>query len=122
MLFEENMLGILQLNEYRTHLSKSLIISGIQSFQLIKFLLTDQFTLLYRGSRYGFGAQDFHSKCNGHSSTSSVDPYICDCKPDRTAFIFCLVNSFNKPCKMKILSEKIKHAITCLPDCGPLFG
>ena len=163
LLFEEKMFGILQLNEYRTHLSKSLIISEMQSFQLIKlceFALTDQFTLLYRGSRDGFGAQDFHSKCNAHSPTLiiiksretsnifggftsatwnpnsgsnlpfgqrkpitlSVDPYFGDCKPDRTAFIFSLVNSFNKPCKMRIRPEKIKYAITCLPDCGPIFG
>ena len=165
-LFEEKMFSILQLNEYRTHLSKSLILSEAQSFQLIKlceFSLNDKFTLLYRGSRDGFCARDFHSKCKGHSPTLTivqvknspnifggftsatwdpialtnltyaqrkrepkrtnvVDPYFRYCKSDRTAFIFSLVNNDNDPCKMNGHPDRIKHAITCRPDCGPTFG
>jgi hypothetical protein len=31
-----------------------------------------KWTLLYRGSRDGFGCSDFHSKCDGHSNTVTV--------------------------------------------------
>jgi hypothetical protein len=31
-----------------------------------------QFTLLWRGSRDGFGAFDFHSRCDGHANTLTV--------------------------------------------------
>jgi hypothetical protein len=31
-----------------------------------------QFTLLWRGSRDGFGADDFHSRCDGHPKTLTV--------------------------------------------------
>ena len=43
-----------------------------QSFELIQlceFNNNDKFTLLYRGTRDGFGSNDFHSKCDGHSNT-----------------------------------------------------
>ena len=29
-------------------------------------------TLLYRGSKDGFKAKDFHSKCDGHSNTITI--------------------------------------------------
>jgi hypothetical protein len=34
--------------------------------------LSHQFSLLWRGSRDGFGANDFHRRCNGHRNTLTV--------------------------------------------------
>jgi hypothetical protein len=31
-----------------------------------------RFSLLWRGSRDGFGASDFHSRCDGHANTLTV--------------------------------------------------
>jgi hypothetical protein len=46
-----------------------------QSFELIKlceFSPNDKWSLLYRGTRDGFGAKDFHSNCDGHSNTLTI--------------------------------------------------
>jgi len=46
-----------------------------QAMELIKlcaFSPNDKWTLLYRGSRDGFGASDFHEKCDGHSNTLTL--------------------------------------------------
>jgi hypothetical protein len=39
---------------------------------LCEFSPNDKWSLLYRGSRDGFGAVDFHSKCDGHSNTLTI--------------------------------------------------
>jgi hypothetical protein len=49
---------------------KSQILKGEKQLseliELCEFSSTDKWTLLYRGTRDGFGVEDFHSKCDGH--------------------------------------------------------
>jgi hypothetical protein len=40
--------------------------------RLCEFSPNDRFTLLYRGTRDGFGSRDFHSKCDNHSNTLTI--------------------------------------------------
>jgi hypothetical protein len=121
---------------------KSQILTGKQSIELVKlceFSPNDKWTLLYRGTRDGFGAQDFHSKCDNKSPTLSI------CKAhessfifggfasvtlngsqiynsDPNAFLFSLTNKDNQPLKMKIHPNKHQNAIQCNMSCGPIFG
>ena len=43
-----------------------------QLYELCQFASTDKWTLLYRGSLHGFGALDFHSRCDGVAKTLTV--------------------------------------------------
>jgi hypothetical protein len=76
VLFSEDLFGQLRLNEYsRNDLFESQILSGKQALELLKlceFSLKDKWTLLYRGTRDGFGANEFHSKCHGHNNTLTI--------------------------------------------------
>jgi hypothetical protein len=50
-------------------------LTGNQPNELIKlceFSPNDKWTLLYRGTRDGFGTNDFHSKFDGHSNTLTI--------------------------------------------------
>ena len=54
---------------------QSTILTESQSIDLIKLCEFDsksKFTLLYRASRDGFGAQEFHSKCDNISKTLAI--------------------------------------------------
>jgi hypothetical protein len=93
--------------------------------------------LLYRASRDGFSANDFHSKCDDIPNTLTIikvkdQPHIfggftgaswedVGYGEDPSAFIFSLVNYDNKPIKMKI-NHNIKYAIYCGSFYGPSFG
>jgi hypothetical protein len=33
---------------------------------------SEKWSLLYRGTRDGFGAKNFHSKCDGHSNSLTI--------------------------------------------------
>jgi hypothetical protein len=102
-----------------------------------------QFTLLWRGSRDGFSARDFHSRCDGHPNTLTV---ILDTKgnifggftpvewdsapfsskhkadPSLKSFIFTLKNPHNVPARRFALkSEKKEEAIVCDSQSGPNF-
>jgi BTB/POZ domain-containing protein KCTD9 len=94
---------------------------------------------LYRGTRDGFGAQDFHSKCDNKSPTLSIckthdSSYIFGgfttvswesptvAKLDPNAFLFSLTNKDNKPVKMKVDPNKRQYAIRCHSGYGPIFG
>ena len=93
--------------------------------------------LLYRGSRDGFGTDDFHNKCDNHFKTitiiettkgfifggytqatwsSSSGKYT----NDPNAFLFSLVNRFNKPFLSKVIN--VNTAIYSFSSCGPTFG
>ena len=100
--------------------------------------LNDQkWSLLYQGSRDGFGASNFHSLCdhkpntltivnssNGNifggftsaqwNSTVSLDY-------DKSAFIFSLVNKENRPLIFEQSSSE-KYSIGSYKNCGPIFG
>ena len=39
---------------------------------MCEFSLKDKWTLLYRGTRDGFGADDFHLKSDGHKNTLTI--------------------------------------------------
>jgi hypothetical protein len=103
----------------------------------------NRFTLLWRGSRDGFRATDFHSRCDGHPNTLTV---ILDTdgnvfggftpvkwessrngklKADlsQKSFIFTLKNPHNVPARRFALKAERKHkAIFCRSDYGPQFS
>jgi len=109
---------------------------------LCEFSPNDKWSLLYRGTRDGFGASNFHSKCDGHNNTLTIlkskeSSYIFggyttvywesselpgEYKIDGKAFIFSLTNKDNLPLKMKINSNRQHRAIFCNPELGPIFG
>jgi hypothetical protein len=80
---------------------------------LCEFFQNDKLSLLYRGTRDGFGSNDFHSKCDGHSNaftifkakesgfafggfTSVEWDSSSGHKSDPNAFLFSLTNKDNK--------------------------
>ena len=104
---------------------------------LCEFASDQKWKLLYRGTRDGFKAIQFHAKCDGYSSTlticqASESKYIFggyteakwqsvdECKMDANAFIFSLTNKDNKPCKMKTTCPE--KSIKCSASYGPTFG
>jgi hypothetical protein len=102
-----------------------------------------RFTLLWRGSRDGFGARAFHSRCDWHPNSlilildtkgnifggftpvewesRTESPYD---KPDpsRKTFLFTLKNPHNVPARRFALkAEKKSEAIMCYANSGPHF-
>jgi hypothetical protein len=107
-------------------------------------------SLLWRGSRDGFGARDFHGRCDGHSNTLTV---ILDTKgnifggftpvewesrewngrygnenncykadPTLKSFLFTLKNPHNVPARRFALKvEQKDDAIFSISDYGPRF-
>jgi hypothetical protein len=133
-------------NYFGSNLFKSQILTGERQMSelidLCEFAPNDKWSLLYRGTRDGFGAKAFHSKCDGHSNTltivkakqssyifggfTSVDWESCrepgELKSDANAFIFSLTNKDNKPIKMKVDPNQQQYAIRCYEGYGPVFG
>jgi hypothetical protein len=91
--FSQDSFGQLNLNEYSTNdLFESQILSGSQALELLKlceFSSIDKWTLLYRGTRDGFGANEFHTKCDGHNNTLTI------VKAHGTSYIFGGFNSIH---------------------------
>lgn len=123
--------------------NQSNIVSDKQSYELlnlINFPLNKKWTLLYQGTRDGFGADVFHSKCDGinntitliktsrefvfggfataqwNDTTKNVARYVTDAN----AFLFTLVNQFVLPSKLKVLRPETAIAIN--PQLLPAFG
>jgi hypothetical protein len=140
--FNQDSFGQLSLSEYSgIDPFKSQILSGNQPSEVIKlceFSLKDKWTLLYRGTRDGFGAADFHSKCDGHKNTLTIikahgTSYIFggftsidwdssgQFESDPSAFLFSLTNKDNRPCKMKLIITNY-YSIYCHSSYGPTFG
>jgi len=111
----------------------------LEVINLCEFSPNDKWSLLYRGTRDGFGADDFHSNCDGHSNTLTIckakqSSYIFGGfttvewdssggkKSDPNAFIFSLTNNDNKPVKMKIDPNYPQEAIHCKSSYGPTFS
>jgi hypothetical protein len=110
----------------------------IDLIELCEFNSSDKWTLLYRGSRDGFGASDFHSKCDAHNNTLTIlkangSSFIFggftstnwdgsgQFKSDPNAFVFSLTNNKeNQPCKMRQINKTC--SIYCHSDIGPIFG
>ena len=96
-----------------------------------------EFTLLYRASRDGFEASDFHARCDHKPSTltliKTADGYIFggytaaawdstgEHKADPAAFIFSLVNHNDSP---QLIPLKVgnRYSIYCDGASGPSFG
>jgi hypothetical protein len=95
--------------------------------------------LLYRGSRDGFQASTFHSRCNGHPNTISLILSTNDCifggftpiawssrngyasDPSLTSFLFTLKNPHNL--SPRIFKQKqAEYAIDDNASYGPIFG
>jgi hypothetical protein len=84
---ETSLFGLIKLSEYSNMNSfKGQILKDEQqSFELInlcEFSPNDKWSLLYRATRDGFGSDDFHSKCDGHSNTLTIF------KAKQSSFIF----------------------------------
>jgi hypothetical protein len=100
-----------------------------------------RFTLLWRGSRDGFLAKDFHSRCDGHANTltfiedtegnifggftpvewESRCGYKAD--PSLNSFLFSLRNPHNfSPRKFALKAERTDEAVWCYSSFGPVFG
>jgi hypothetical protein len=98
------------------------------------------FTILWRGTRDGFRARDFHRRCDGHPNTLTLildtkgnmfggfTPAQWDCsdkyKPDPTltSFIFTLKNPHDfPPTKFRLKSEKKDFAILCDSSRAAVF-
>jgi predicted nucleic acid-binding Zn-ribbon protein len=95
-----------------------------------------RFSLLWRGSRDGFNAGAFHSRCDGHASTltvildtngnifggftpvewDSTSNYKTD--PSLKSFLFTLKNPHNFPPR-RFAVKADGNALRCLSDVGP---
>jgi hypothetical protein len=109
-----------------------------------------RFSLLWRGSRDGFGARDFHGRCDGHRNTLTVildthgnvfggftpvawESRVWDGKrgtesncwktdDSLQSFLFTLKNPFNVPPRRFVLKTEEKlAAINCHSGWGPRF-
>jgi len=142
--FSHDSFGLLCLNaSISNDLFKSQIVTGKQVKELVNLcefdLTNDKWSLLYRGSRDGFGAGDFHSKCDNKSNKLTLiradksnfvfGGFTTSCwdnsnqyKHDSNAFLFSLMNKDDKPLKMKIDSNHTRYAIYCSSKFGPTFG
>jgi hypothetical protein len=99
-----------------------------------------QFTLLWRGSRDGFAAHDFHSRCDGHAKTLTVildtkgnifggfTPVEWDSRPGYKAdpslksFLFTLKIPHNvPPRRFALRAEQKDKAIYCGPASDPHY-
>lgn len=104
--------------------------------KLINIPLNRTWKKLYQGTRDGFRAIDFHSKCDGYNNTlvliKSTESYVFGGFTtklwndssffvyDPDAFLFSLINSYRIPYKFNV--KKPEQAIISLPIYGPLFG
>jgi BTB/POZ domain-containing protein KCTD9 len=107
---------------------------------LCEFPVDQKWRLIYKGSKDGFKASDFHSKCDNKPNTlvvikssngnvfggyteqswSNTDTvYERIDKPDPNAFVFSLINKDNRPLKVKCSPN---NGIRCSNSCGPIFG
>ena len=144
--FDSHSFGSLILKEL--HGSESAILLKPQWNDLIKvcdFNKIKKFTLLYKGSRDGFSANAFHSKCDGYANTLTIIKVVNDeatsnvsifgryttvawdssnqMKSDKHAFLFSLVNKNEENSfKIAIDPSQAQWAIRCHGDWGPTFG
>jgi hypothetical protein len=132
----------------------SQIIAEVHSWQTVPVIISDfpdifsefrgsRFSLLWRGSRDGFHARDFHTRCDGHANTLTIlldingnvfggftpvewesrtsAPYS-KADPSRRSFVFTLKNPHNVPArKFALKAEQKDQAIVCDYEWGPGF-
>ncbi|CAF1402277.1 unnamed protein product [Adineta steineri] len=95
--------------------------------------------LIYKATRDGFSASAFHTHCNNKGPTMTiirsnnncifggytVVPWTSNsqCKADRTAFLFTLINPHNiPPTKYIIRSDRAAYAVYHNNSYGAIFG
>jgi hypothetical protein len=101
---------------------------------------SNSFTLLWRGSRDGFGAEDFHDCCDNHPNTLTLvldtkgnifggftplswNPLAIPADRNRENFMFTLKNPQHlAPMKFPLKSRQRNQAITYIGSLGPVFG
>jgi hypothetical protein len=119
----------------------SLIVSSLP--QLFNEFHGQRFVLLWRGSSDGFGARDFHGRCDGRANTltlildtdgnvfggftplewESPPLYKNKCDDSLKSFLFTLKNPHNIPArKFALQAEKKQCTIICDSLHGPQFG
>jgi hypothetical protein len=108
------------------------------------------FVLLWRGSRDGFGARDFHQRCDGHANTLTLildtdgnvfggfTPLAWEsrisnshtedndvrykCDESLQSFVYTLENIHDIPArKFSLKDERKRYAICCDARYGPIF-
>jgi hypothetical protein len=146
---ERSLFDSIKLSGYLSYMNlfKSQILTGEQQsidlINLCEFSPRDKWSLLYRGTRDGFGAKDFHAKCVDHANTLTIlkakessfifggfttvswesCPEPGKYKSDPNAFLFSLTNKDNIPVKMTAGQNLGQHlAIFCHCGFGPSFG
>lgn len=141
--FEINKITVNQLNSNEANknpFDSTILASYSQSINLIKlcgFNLNTKFKLLYRATRDGFSASDFHAKCDNITPTLSIvkarnsnvfGGYTeqtwdgkDEVKTDNKAFLFSLVNADAHPIKIH-LEENDEYSIYCNPSFCIVFG
>ena len=119
---------------------QSFILSEDQVSRLInlcQFHPNQEWNLIYRATQDGFGASQFHEKCDNKPKTLVIikstkgyvfggytekdwSPCYNDYKYDSNAFIFSLTNSGFSSLKIKCVQPD--YAIATRKDLGPTFG
>jgi hypothetical protein len=140
--FESNLCKISKLSlgfiTFEHNIKNNAILNDTQWYDLMllcEFKLDQKWQLLYRATRDGFNAFDFHSKCDqktntliifkstnnnvfgGYTEASWSDKGF---KRDPNSFLFSLINNDRNPLKMKCLNSN--HAIFANREKGPIFG
>jgi len=104
---------------------------------LCEFPIDQKWNLIYRASRDGFEASQFHVRCDkkintlvfiksehgnvfGGYTEQDWTSNNRTMKSDLNTFIFSLINKKNKPIKLKCLNTE--KAILGGTQCGPVFG
>ena len=118
--------------------TKSAILSSLklkQLFRICEFPSSQKWKLIYRAIQDGFGANQFHIKCDNQPNTfvliksgsgnvfggfTSQDWATNGYKTDPNAFIFSFINKDNKPLAMKC--HRPTKAVYCSVQECPSFG
>jgi hypothetical protein len=143
MKFEKNenkldrsVLGSLMKQQF---ICESTILSNEQMTELMalcKLSLNQNWKLIYRATRDGFGLNDFHSKCDIYQNTLVIIKstkgnvfggyteqnwsHLGDYKNDPNAFLFSFINKHNAKIIMKCTDPT--YAIFAYNQNGPTFG
>lgn len=130
----DKVIGTLKLDEIGSTILTNSQINDL--FTLCGFKLDDTWSLAYKASKHGFSAQDFHTRVADLKGTfvliKSANGFIFGgyteqnwsgdnvYKQDPNAFVFSLVNKYNKPLILECCMPE--YAIYCRQDYGPTFG
>ena len=121
----------------KADLIQSLILRKLEHSSLLQMTNISNSSLLYRATRDGFKAQEFHRRCDGRDRTITViknnlnfvfggyasSPWNSSNEwiNDKSAFLFCLRQN-NISCSEKFMNKCPEYALYGAADCGPTFG